>query len=311
MKKILALVMAVVVLSTSAYAGLFFSKKQDKNRLSGEIVIDGSSTVYPITEAMAEEFRAENRDVRISVGVSGSGGGFKKFTVGTTDISDASRPIKNKEVKIAKENGIEYEEIAVAYDGLSVLVNKDNNFVDYLTVEELKKIWKSGSNVKYWSDVREGWPKEEIKLYGPGPDSGTFDYFTEEINGESGNIRSDYTPSEDDNVLVQGIVGEKNSLGFFGFAYYYENKDKMKVVPIDSGKGAVEPNHETIMSKEYSPLSRPLFIYINKKALSEKPQVKAFVKFYLENAMDIVPETGYVTLPQEKYDEQLSKLGLK
>jgi phosphate transport system substrate-binding protein len=310
MKKILALVMAVAVLSTSAYAGLFF-KKKETNKLSGEIVIDGSSTVYPITEAMAEEFRAENRGVRISVGVSGSGGGFKKFTVGTTDISDASRPIKDKEAKQAKENGIEFAEVVVAYDGLSVLVNKDNDFVDYLTVEELNKIWKSGSTVKYWSDVREGWPKEEIKLYGPGPDSGTFDYFTEEINGEGGNIRSDYTPSEDDNVLVQGIFGEKYSLGFMGFAYYYENKDKMKVVPIDNGNGPVEPNHDTIMSNKYAPLSRPLFIYVSKNAINEKPQVKAFVKFYLENAMDIVPETGYVTLPKEKYDEQLSKLGLK
>ncbi len=269
-----------------------------------------SETVFPITQAVAEEFQKANPGVKITVGVSGSGGGFKKFLVNETDINDASRPIKDKEKKLAEENGIEYVEVKVGVDGLSVLVNPQNDFVDYLTVEELNKIWNKDSKVKTWKDVRPEWPDEEIKLYGPGSDSGTFDYFTEEINGESGNIRPDYTASEDDNVLVTGIAGDKYALGFFGYAYYAENTDKLKAVPIDAGNGPVAPEPATIESGEYSPLSRPLFIYINKKSL-EKPQVKAFVEYYLTEGKDLIPQTGYVKMPEAKYEEALEKLGLK
>ena len=272
--------------------------------LSGEIKIDGSSTVFPITEAIAEEFRAEYPDVRIPVGVSGTGGGFKKFTINEIDINDASRHIKDEEAAKAQENGIEYVEITVAYDGLSVVVNQENDWVDSLTVDELKKIWAPDSKVKTWKDVRAEWPNEEIKLYAPGTDSGTFDYFTEEINGESGAMRPDFTPSEDDNVLVQGISGDKNAIGFFGYAYYAENKDKVKVVKIDGGSGPIEPTFETIKSGEYSPLSRPLFIYVNKASL-EREEVKTFIQFYLENAKELAAEVGYVALPDEEYQKGL------
>ncbi|KXG74397.1 PstS family phosphate ABC transporter substrate-binding protein [Thermotalea metallivorans] len=274
-------------------------------RLSGEIKIDGSSTVFPITEAIAEEFIAMYPEVKIPIGVSGTGGGFKKFVNKETDISNASRPIKDKEAEAAKGAGVEYIELKVAYDGLSVLVNPQNTWVDSLTVEELKKIWAPDSTVKTWKDVRPEWPAEEIKFYAPGTDSGTFDYFTEEINGKSGAIRQDFVASEDDNVLVQGIAGDKNALGFFGYAYYVENKDKLKVVKIDNGNGPVEPTFKTIQDGSYAPLSRPIFIYVNKAAL-ERPEVKEFTIFYLEKAKEIVPQVGYVALPDEEYKKGLS-----
>ncbi|SHH70673.1 phosphate ABC transporter substrate-binding protein, PhoT family (TC 3.A.1.7.1) [Caloranaerobacter azorensis DSM 13643] len=278
--------------------------KVNAGKLSGKIEVDGSSTVFPITEAMAEEFQKMHKDVKITVGVSGTGGGFKRFTKGETDISDASRPIKDKEAKIAQENGIKYKQIKIAYDGISVLVNPQNDWVDNLTVEELKKIWEPNSKVKTWKDIRPEWPDKEIKLYGPGTDSGTFDYFTEEIIGESGKIRTDFTASEDDNVLVQGIAGDKYALGYFGYAYYVENKDVLKIVPING----VKPTTETIEKGEYTPLSRPLFIYVSQDSFNNKEQVREFVKFYLKNARDIVPETGYVPLKQEVYDKQLEEL---
>lgn len=274
-------------------------------KLSGEIRVDGSSTVFPITEAVAEEFLASYPDVRVPVGVSGTGGGFKKFIAKEIDISDASRPIKDEEAQAAKDAGVEYIELKVAFDGLSVLVNPENTWVDYLTVEELAMIWGPDSTVKTWKDVRAEWPDEEIKFYSPGTDSGTFDYFTDEINGESGAIRPDFIGSEDDNVLVQGIAGDKNALGFFGFAYYEENADILKLVPIDSGKGPVAPSFDTIKSGEYSPLSRPLFIYVNKESLGNEV-VKTFVKFYLENAATLSAEVGYVALPDEEYQTGLS-----
>ena len=277
----------------------------EETKLVGEIRIDGSSTVFPITEAMAEEFLAVNPEVKIPIGVSGTGGGFSKFANMETDINDASRPIKDKEAEAVKQNGVDYVELEVAYDGLSVLVNKENTWVDTLTVDELKKIWAPDSTVKTWKDVRAEWPAEEIKYYAPGTDSGTFDYFTEAINGKSGAIRSDFTASEDDNVLVQGVAGDKNALAFFGFAYYEENKDKLKVVKIDNGEGAVEPTFETIKSGKYAPLSRPLFIYVTKSALA-RPEVKEFVKFYITNAKEVVPQVGYIALPDEKYSQVLS-----
>ena len=275
--------------------------------LTGTIAIDGSSSVFPITEAIAEEFNGTYPEVRVPIGVSGTGGGFKKFTAGETDISNASRPIKDEEAQAAAANGIEYIEMTIAYDGLSVLVNPANDWVESLTVEELKMMWAPDSTVKTWSDIRSEWPNEEIKFYAPGTDSGTFDYFTEEINGESGAIRPDFTASEDDNVLVQGIAGDKNAIGFFGYAYYEENQDKLKLVAIDNGSGPVTPDFDTIQDGSYSPLSRPIFIYINKAAL-DKPEVVEFVTFFNTVAEEIIPEVGYVALPSADYLANLELL---
>lgn len=276
--------------------------------LSGTIKIDGSSTVYPITQAVAEEFMAENSGVNIPVGVSGTGGGFEKFSRGETDISNASRPIKDEEKAKAKENGIEYTELTVAIDGISVVVNPQNDWVDHLTVDELKKIWEPNSKVKKWSDIRPGWPDEPIKLYGPGTDSGTFDYFTGEIVGEEGASRTDYTASEDDNQLVTGVANDKYALGYFGYSYYVENKDKLKAVPIDAGNGPVEPTDETIANGTYKPLSRPIFIYVNNEAYKTRPEVKAFVDYYLEVVKEIAPEVGYIALQDDVLAEQKAKL---
>lgn len=275
--------------------------------LSGEIVIDGSSTVFPITEAVAEEFNAVHRDVKIPIGVSGSGGGFKKFVVSEIDIADASRPIKDSEKELAAANGIEFTEFTVAYDGLTVVVNAENDFATDITVEELQMIWAPDSKVMKWSDVRKEWPAEDIKLYAPGTDSGTFDYFTEAINGESGAIRPDFTPSEDDNVLVQGVAGDKYAMAFFGFAYYLENQDILKAIHVDNGTGAVEPTFENIASGKYAPLSRPLFIYVNNAAL-ERPEVKAFVEFYLTECPALLEEVGYIAMPDAAYQTELGKL---
>ena len=274
------------------------NKSDSSSTLSGVVKVDGSSTVFPVTEAVAEEFGKVHPKVRVTVGISGTGGGFKKYCVGEIDINDASRTIKGKEIKVAKENNVEYIELPVAYDGLSVVMNKNNDFIDYLTVEELNSIWKFGSKMKLWSDVRKGWPKEEIKLYGPGTDSGTFDYFKEAIIGKKNNIRSDFTKSEDDNVLVTGVSGSKYALGFFGYAYYAENKDKLKVVSIDGGKGPVSPTEKSINDGSYSPLSRPIFIYVNPES-AKRPEVDAFVNFYLKNSSSLAGEVGYVALPDE------------
>ena len=275
--------------------------------LSGTIIIDGSSTVFPITEAVAEEFHKVYPGISTPIGVSGTGGGFKKFVIGETDISNASRPIKESEAEIAKANGIEYIELAIAYDGLSVMVSMENDFVDSLTVEELKRIWEPESTVKTWKDVRPEWPDEAIKLYAPGTDSGTFDYFTEVITGEAGASRTDFTPSEDDNVLVQGIAGDKYSLGYFGFAYYEENTDKLKIVKVDSGSGPVEPTFDTIKDGSYAPLSRPIYMYVSRKAL-EQEHVKTFVEYFLTEGTTLVSEVGYVELGDANYEAELAKL---
>lgn len=280
----------------------------DEETLSGTIRIDGSSTVYPISQAVAEEFMYEYPEVNVTVGFSGTGGGFKKSTAGEIDISNASRPIKEEELAMAEQNGIEFIELQVAIDGLSVVVNPANDFVDYLTVDELKKIWEPNSTVKYWSDVRPEWPQEEIKLYGPGPDSGTFDYFTEAVVGESGASRADYTASEDDNVLVIGVAGDKYSLGYFGYAYYEANKDKIKAVPIDGGNGPVEPTAENINQGAYTPLSRPVYIYVNKEYYETRPEVKTFVQYYMDIVSDIAQEVGYIPLPEDVLAEQKAKL---
>ena len=274
--------------------------------LSGKIRIDGSSTVFPITEAVAEEFQKLHRKVRVTVGISGTGGGFKKFATGQTDINDASRPIKGKEKDKAAKNGIDYIDLPVAYDGLSVVVNPKNEFLDYLTVTELRKIWQPGSTVKNWNDVRPDWPNKPIKLYGPGADSGTFDYFTKKINGKSQASRADYTASEDDNVLVMGVAGDTYSLGYFGYAYYKENQDKLKVVAIDGGDGPIKPSETTINDGTYKPLSRPIFIYVSNKA-AKRPVIKEFVSFYLKNATVLSKEVGYVPLPDTKYQQLLDQ----
>jgi len=267
------------------------------------IKIDGSSTVYPITEAVAEEFQKLKRGaVKVTVGISGTGGGFKKFSRGETDISDASRPIVKKEMDTCKEANIEYIELPVAYDGLAVMVNPKNNWVISMTVAELKKIWEPAAERKItkWNQVNPAWPDVPLKLYGPGVDSGTFDYFTEAIVGKSRSSRGDFTASEDDNVLVQGIASDRGGLGFFGYAYYAENPDKLKLVAIDGGKGPILPSEKTVMDGTYSPLSRPIFIYVNKRSV-DRPEVKEFVEFYLRNVRRLVRRAHYFPLSDRAY----------
>jgi phosphate transport system substrate-binding protein len=277
------------------------------------IKVDGSSTVFPITEAVAEEFQKQHSGIKVMVGISGTGGGFKRFGRGETDISDASRPIKPKEVDLAKENGIEYIELPVAYDGLSVMVNLKNTWVDYLTVKELRTIWEPSAQgvITKWSQIRAGFPDKEIRLFGPGTDSGTFDYFTEAICGKSAASRGDYTASEDDNVLVEGIASDQQALGYFGLAYYEQNKDKLKIVPIDdendaNGKGAITPSSQSVMDSTYQPLARPIFIYVSTKA-AKKEEVQKFVEFYLKEATKLVAEVGYIPLPKEAYEAALER----
>ena len=270
-----------------------------KEELSGEVKVDGSSTVFPLTSAASELYAEEQPKVKVPVGESGTGGGFEKFCNGETDVSDASRPIKDKEKQACEAKGIKYAELVVANDALTVVVNKDNSFVDCLTVEQLKKMWQPKSTVKTWKDVDPKFPAEPIKLFGPGTDSGTFDYFTAEIVGEEGASRTDYTPNENDNVLVQGVAGDKSALGYFGFTYYEENTDKLKAVKIDSGEGCVEPSSENAQSGKYKPLSRPLFIYPSDKAV-KREEVKSFVDFYIDNIDDIVKEAKFVPLTEEQ-----------
>lgn len=279
-----------------------------KGSLQGEVRIDGSSTVYPITEAIAEEFRVDEGDVKITVGVSGTGGGFNKFSRGEIDINDASRPIKEQEAAAAKKNDIGFIELKIAFDGLVVVVNKQNTWLNEITVEELEKIWEPAAQEKItrWNQINPAWPAEAFHLYGPGVASGTYDYFTEAVVGKSGSSRGDYTASEDDNVLVQGISGDKHGLGFFGLAYYEENKDKLKLVGVKTAKGVVLPSAETVKNGTYTPLSRPVFIYVSDVA-AKRPEVAAFVNFYLENAAELVPDVGYIPLTDEEYQEQSAK----
>lgn len=284
-------------------------KKDNNNEtLTGTVNVDGSSTVYPITEAVAEEFKKVHPNVKLAIALSGTGGGFKKFIRGETDINDASRPITRFEDSIAKVNGIEYIELEVAYDGLAVVVNPQNTWCKNLKVSELKKIWEpeAQGKINNWNQIRPEWPNEPLHLYGAGVESGTYDYFTEVIVGKAHSSRGDYTSSEDDNVLVQGVSSDKNALGFFGFAYYEENKDKINLVAIDNGNGPVLPSIETVKNKTYSPLSRPLFIYINNKA-AERKEVQEFINFYLDKMNELVSEVGYIPLS----DEELNKVKTK
>ncbi len=264
----------------------------------------------PITQAVAEEFQASFRSVRVPVGVSGSGGGFNKLCTGETDVTNASRPIKQVEIDLCAENGVEFIELPVAFDGLAVVANPANDFVDCLTVAELRRMWEPEAEevVLSWAQVRAGLPDEDLLLYGPGVDSGTYDYLTKAIVGEEGASRGDFTPSEDDNVLVQGIAGDRSALGFFGLAYYTANAEKLKLVGVDGGEGCVEPSEETVNSGEYQPLSRPLFIYVS-AASAERPAVRAFINFYLENAAFLVSDVGYVALPDEIYELDVGRFG--
>ncbi len=278
--------------------------------LSGKVQLDGSSTVFPISEAVAEDFGTVAPKVRVTVGVSGTGGGFKKFVNQEIDISDASRPIKASEAAKAVAAGIEFIELPVAYDGISLVVSLENDWVDYLTVAELNQIWQPDSTVTTWKDVRLEWPAETIRLYGPGTDSGTFDYFTGVVNGKEQASRGDFTASEDDNVLVQGISGDKYSLGYFGFAYYIENIDKLRAVPILGENGIVAPTVVTINNGTYAPLSRPIFIYVNKFALDRR-EVAEFVEYYLENAGKLAGEVGYIALPASVYQAAKDRVAQK
>jgi phosphate transport system substrate-binding protein len=278
-------------------------------QLSGKIQADGSSTVGPLTTSAAELFREEQPGVNVTVGTSGTGGGFERFCAGETDISDASRPIKaDEEAPLCKDAGIEYTELQVAVDALTIVVNSENDWVDCLTVDQLNAIWKPGSKIKNWQDVPGGdYPDQALALAGPGTDSGTFDYFTDEINGEEGASRSDYTASEDDNVIVQAVSGEKGALGYFGFTYYEENQDALKALALDGGEGCVDPSAESAQDGSYTPLSRPLFIYVKNESLA-KPEVAAFLRFYFDNLTTIAEQAQFIPMPDDQIQAQQDKL---
>jgi phosphate transport system substrate-binding protein len=272
------------------------------------IRVDGSSTVYPVTEAVAEEFQRANPGSRVTVGISGTGGGFQKFCRDEIDISDASRPIRTTETEACESAGVQYVELPVAYDGLAIVVHPSNTWANFMTVGELKKLWEPAAQGKItrWNQVRAGWPDREIHLFGAGVDSGTFDYFTEAIVGKEDQSRGDYTSSEDDNVIVQGVSGDELALGYFGYAYYEENKEKLRVVPIDdaddsNGKGPIAPSPDTVKNGTYRPLSRPIFIYPKIKAL-ERPEVRNFIDFYLTKGIPLVREVGYIPLADREYE---------
>ena len=288
----------------SLISSAFFSGCGDESSL---IEVDGSSTVYQITEAVAEEFQKENRKFRVTVGISGTGGGFKKFGRGETDVTNASRPIKPTEVELCKKNGIEYIELPVAFDGLTVTVNPRNDWVDHMTVVELNKLWEpeAQGQIMYWNQIRPEWPNKKISLAGPGADSGSYDYFTKAICGEEGASRGDFVASEDDNVLVQAVAYDRYALGVFGLAYYEANRDILKLVPIDdeksdNGDGPIVPSLETVKDATYQPLSRPIFIYVSKQS-ADRPEVERFVEFYLKHAKTLSEEVDYIPLPDETY----------
>jgi phosphate transport system substrate-binding protein len=313
----LAVATALLAGACGAAGGATGSQAVPSGTLEGTITIDGSSTVYPITEAVAEEFQLENNGVQVPTSFSGTGGGFVKFCAGETDINDASRPIKaddEGEGVACEANGIEYVELQVAIDGLTVVVNPENDFATCLTIDELAAIYGPDSPQDLtWSDVRSDFPAEPVNRFMPGADSGTFDYFTEEINGETDAATQFATQSEDDNQLVTGVAGDVNAISFFGYAYYFENQDKLKAVEVDGGDGCVGPSDETINDGSYSPLSRPLFIYPDVAKAAERPELKAFVDFYLENTSALSAEVGYIALPddvlQAEKDEWAAAVG--
>lgn len=301
---------AAVVLAVGGCGGADAGSQGGGDKLSGTIRVDGSSTVAPLSTAAAQLFQQQNPGVRVTVGTSGTGGGFEKFCNGETEISDASRPIQPEEKARCDRNGVKFEEFQVANDGLSVVVDKDNDFAECLTVEQLRKIWEPGSKVTNWNQVDPAFPDVELELFGAGTDSGTFDYFTQAVNGEEGRSRTDYTPSEDDNVTVQGVAGSKGGMGYFGLSYYEENQDKLKVLKIDGGDGCVAPSRTTVQNGTYKPLSRPLFIYPNAAALDRR-EVEAFVEYYVENNADIAEAAQFVPLnaqQEAELDKALQRL---
>ncbi len=296
------------LLATSALA---FLGAVPLSALAQVVKVDGSSTVYPVTEAVAEEFQKANKGLKVTVGVSGTGGGFKKFCRGETDISNASRPISASEMADCKKIGVEYYELPVAFDALTVVINPKNTWLKQATVAELKKMWEPAAQGKVtrWNQVNPAWPDQPIKLFGAGSDSGTFDYFTEAIVGKSKSSRGDFTASEDDNVLVQGVAGDVNAIGYFGYAYYAENTGKLKALPIveKDGKPAVSPSEQTVLAGTYQPLARPIFIYVNAKSLA-KPEVKKFIDFYMTQGAKMAKEVKYVPLPAEAYKTGLDHI---
>jgi phosphate transport system substrate-binding protein len=304
----LAIVTALTLATESVRVGAQDSTPAtDLSGLSGTIESDGSSTVGPLTEAVAEEFNAQAGEVRINVGISGTGGGFERFCAGETDIQNASRDIDAEEVAACEASGVDFYRFEVAYDGLTVVTNAENEFLECLTVDELKTLWEPNSTVTNWSDLNPDFPEEEVVLFGPGTDSGTFDYFTDAIVGEEGASREDYTPSEDDNVIVEGVAGDPNSLGYFGYAYYEQNQDRLKAIQVDGGSGCVGPSPETIQDGSYTPLSRPLYVFAKAESL-ERPEVQEFMRFYLAQAPALAPEVGYVASPAETYAADTEKL---
>ena len=284
-----------------------YEEPDNIDEISGSISTDGSSTVGPMTAAVAEEFRGVAPNIDVTVDISGTGGGFERFCAGETDMSNASRAIADDEVALCAENGVDFYEFQMAIDALTVVVNGENDFVTCLTTEQLNQLWAPDSEVTTWNQLNPEWPEETINLYGPGADSGTFDYFTDVINGEEGASRTDYQPSEDDNVIVQGVANDQYALGYFGLAYFLENEGALKAVEIDSGDGCVAPSAETASVGEYAPLSRPLFIYVRADSL-ERPEMQEFLRFYLANAQELAPEVGYVAMSDELTAEQQAKV---
>jgi phosphate transport system substrate-binding protein len=296
-----------VVLAGALSAGAMpvFAQDADLSTLSGEIVSDGSSTVGPLTQAVAEEFNGQAPDVQISVDISGTGGGFERFCAGETDVQNASRAIEEDEIASCAENGVDWYEFEVAYDGLTVVTNPENTWLTCATTDQLKQLWQKESPANTWADLNPEYPADTINLYGPGTDSGTFDFFVETILGED-EIREDFTPSEDDNVLVEGVAGDVNALGYFGLAYYEANQDVLNAVAIDNGDGnCVTPSPETVQDGTYAPLSRPLFVYVTAESL-QRPEVQEFVRFYLTEAPTLAADVGYVASPDEIYAEDMA-----
>jgi phosphate transport system substrate-binding protein len=296
-----------LALALTACGGADAGQGGNGDGLSGTIQIDGSSTVAPLSEAAAEQFQEENGGVRVVVGTSGTGGGFQKFCAGETDISDASRPIKDEEAALCERNGIAFEQLTVANDGVAVVVNPDNDWADCLTTDQLVAIWEPGSTVRNWNQVDPSFPDVPLQLFGPGTDSGTFDFFTEEINGESGASRTDFQPSEDDNVIVQGVQGGRGALGYFGLSYAEENEGAVKTVEVDAGDGCVEPTADTVLDGSYAPLGRPLLIYISDLAL-QREAVRAFIDFYIENDETIAEQALFIPLSEEQQEEARRKV---
>jgi phosphate transport system substrate-binding protein len=284
-----------------------YTPSTDLGSLKGTITADGSSTVFPIMEALAEEFGNQASGVEFTVDFSGTGGGFKRFCNDETDISDASRPIKPEEEAACAAKNVNYYVFEIAYDGLSVVVNPDNDWVDCITTDQLNKMWSKDSTASKWSDIDPSWPDEPLTLYGPGTDSGTYDYFTQQINGEEGVSREDYNPSEDDNVLVQGVAGDKGALGFFGYSYYEQNQDSLKLLKVDNGNGCVAPSPETVQDGTYAPLSRPLYIYVKESAI-QRPEVQEFLRYAIPEVNALLSDVGFIGSPNETYVQDQQRL---